>query len=125
MLDRPIASIDRAALMDELRRMDAAKLYVYVRRVRMWFSLAFEWALERREEKGVTSNPAREINPAKAFGHAPVQSFAALAPAELPLDDRRRRGEDKPPLRRGRTSSIGAAGFAGDFQKERFRHGQT
>jgi len=89
ILDVPMMGIDRAVLMVELRRMDAAKLYVYVRRVRMWAGLVFDWALEHPETTGVTINPAAMIKPDKAFGSAPVKSHAALPLTELPAFMRR------------------------------------
>jgi len=84
ILDAPLAGIDRAALMAELRKMDAAKLFVYVRRVRMWAGLVFDWALEHAEETGCAINPAAMIKPEKAFGKAAVKSHPALGLAELP-----------------------------------------
>jgi integrase len=84
ILDAPLAGIDRAALMAELRKMDAAKLFVYVRRVRMWAGLVFDWALEHPDETGATINPAAMIKPEKAFGRAPVRSHPALALADMP-----------------------------------------
>jgi hypothetical protein len=71
-------------LMAELRKMDAAQLFVYVRRVRMWAALVFDWALEHPEKTGVTINPAALIKPEKAFGKAPVKSHPALGLTELP-----------------------------------------
>lgn len=84
LLDEPLAAIDRSALMAELRKMDAARLFVYVRRVRMWAGQVFDWALEHHEQTGVTINPAAMINPDKAFGRAPVRSHPALALADMP-----------------------------------------
>jgi integrase len=95
ILDVGMAEIDRAALMGELRKMDAAKRFVYVRRVRMWASLVFDWALEHPEQTGVTANPAAAINPEKAFGKAPVKSHPALGLAELPDFMRRLAAEDQ------------------------------
>lgn len=56
-------------------------LHVYVRKVRMWASQVFDWALEN----GYTeSNPAALIRPEKAFTQAPVENFAALELKEVP-----------------------------------------
>jgi integrase len=84
ILDVPLAEIDRAVLMGELRKMDAAQLFVYVRRVRMWTGLVFDWALEHSEETGATINPAAMIKPEKAFGKAPVKSHPALKLTDMP-----------------------------------------
>jgi integrase len=79
--DKPIASIDRAALLEALNRMDAAGLHQYVRKTRMWASQVFEWAVEHHE---AAINPAALINPKKAFGHSKVEHFAALTLPEVP-----------------------------------------
>jgi integrase len=76
-----IGSITRAALLDALRRMDAAGKHVYVRKIRMWAGQVFEWAVEHGY---ATTNPAAAIRPEKAFGRAPVESFAALELLEVP-----------------------------------------
>lgn len=78
---RDIASITRADLLAELQRMDAAGLHVYVRKVRMWVGQVFDWAVERDLAE---INPAKLINPEKAFGRSPVESFAALTLREVP-----------------------------------------
>lgn len=67
--------ITRALLLDELNRMDAAGLYVYVRKVRMWSSQVFDWAVEQGEAE---INPAELINPQKAFGRRKVKNHASL-----------------------------------------------
>jgi integrase len=77
---RAIGSITRDDLMGCLEVMDKAGRYVYVRKVRMWVSQVFDWALERGE---ATSNPAGAIKPEKAFGRRPVESFAALELREV------------------------------------------
>ena len=77
----PIGAIDRAALLAELDRMDAAGLHVYVRKTRMWVGQVFEWAVERGDAQ---INPAALINPAKAFGRSKVEHFAALELTEIP-----------------------------------------
>lgn len=73
--DRNIDSITRDDLLTELKRMDAAGLHVYVRKVRMWAGQVFEWAVENGDAK---INPAALIRPERAFGKAKVESFAAL-----------------------------------------------
>lgn len=81
ILQANVGGITRDALLDELKRMDAAGLYVYVRKVRMWVGQVFEWAVEHGH---ATINPAALIRPEKAFGHASVESFAALTLREVP-----------------------------------------
>lgn len=78
---RAIGTITRDDLLTELRRMDAAGLHVFVRKVRMWVGQVFDWAVEL----GLAQvNPAAQIKPEKAFGKTKVKSFAALRPAEMP-----------------------------------------
>jgi len=79
--DRDIASITRVDLLAELKRMDAAGLHVYVRKVRMWADQVFEWAVENEK---ATINPAKLINPKKAFGQSKVESFSALTLRDVP-----------------------------------------
>lgn len=76
-----VGSITRETLLAELNRMNAAGLYVYVRKVRMWVGQVFEWAVEHGH---ATINPAALIRPEKAFGRATVESFAALTLREIP-----------------------------------------
>lgn len=79
--DRNISSIGRADLLIELNKMNAAGLYDYVRKVRMWSSQVFSWAVEHGHTE---INPASLIDPEKAFGKRTVESFAALDYHELP-----------------------------------------
>ena len=76
----PIGSINKAMLLDELNRMDAAGLHVYVRKVRMWVSQVFDWAVEQGTAE---INPAELINPQKAFGRRKVKNHAALGLNEV------------------------------------------
>ena len=78
---KPVGSIDRDLLLTTLDRMDAAGLHNYVRKTRMWICQVFDWAVERGEAK---INPAALINPKKAFGHSPVEHFAALEVTDVP-----------------------------------------
>ena len=77
----PIASVAREDVMRCLAPMDAAGLHVFVRKTRMWLGQVFEWAVERGEAK---INPCSLINPKRAFGHSPVEHFAAISTAEVP-----------------------------------------
>ena len=79
--DANIGSITRDSLLEQLTRMDAAGLHVYVRKVRMWIGQVFDWAVENGH---ATINPAALIKPEKAFGKATVESFAALTLREMP-----------------------------------------
>lgn len=78
---RPINSISRDDLLTVLQRMDAEGLHVYVRKVRMWIGQVFDWAVENNY---ATINPAKLINPEKAFGRRQVEHFAALELHEVP-----------------------------------------
>lgn len=78
---RDIGSITRDDLLAALSVMDAAGRHVYVRRVRMWVSQVFDWAIEQGY---ATINPAALINPKKAFGHAKKRHFAALEQRDMP-----------------------------------------
>ena len=78
---RPIADITRAELLDCLGRMDAAGLHVYVRRVRMWLGLVWEWSVEHGH---AAANIPATIRPERAFASRPVQHFAAVSLPELP-----------------------------------------
>jgi len=79
--NRDVASITRDDLLAALKVMDAAGLHVYVRKVRMWISQVFDWAVENNH---ASINPAKLINPEKAFGKSKVESFAALTLREVP-----------------------------------------
>ena len=79
--ERNVDSIGRDDLLQELNRMDAAGLHVYVRKVRLWISQVFDWAVEQGQ---CTINPAALIKPDKAFGKAKVESFSALDLREVP-----------------------------------------
>lgn len=76
----PVADVDRAGVLDALKAMDAAGLHVYVRKTRMWLAQVLDWAVEHGHAR---DNPAATIRPEKAFGAAPVQSFAALGLGEV------------------------------------------
>lgn len=78
---RPVGEITREELLTELKVMDAAKLFVYVRRMRMWAGRVFAWAMEQGD---ASTNPAAAIDPEKAFGKAEVQSHAAIGLADVP-----------------------------------------
>lgn len=76
-----IGGITRDDLLSALQVMDAAGKHVYVRKVRMWASQIFDWAVENGL---ATINPAALIRSEKAFGKAEVESFAALELREVP-----------------------------------------
>lgn len=76
-----VGDITRSDLMDCLGRMDAAGLHVYVRRVRMWLGLVWEWSVEHGHAE---VNIPATIKPERAFGARPVQHFAAVALPEVP-----------------------------------------
>lgn len=76
-----IAAITRDDLLQELRRIDAAGKYNYVRKVRMWVGQVFDWAVENGY---ATTNPAAQIKPEKAFGKANKEHFASLELCDVP-----------------------------------------
>jgi integrase len=78
---RDIASLTREDVLDVLQAMNARGLFVYVRKVRMWLDQIFEWAVENRY---ATINPARLIDPKKAFGRTKVKHFSTLELDEVP-----------------------------------------
>jgi len=69
------AAIDRGLLLDELNRMNAAGHYNYVRKVKMWSSQVFNWAVE---QKFAELNPAALIDSKTAFGRSKVKHHAAV-----------------------------------------------
>lgn len=79
--NKNVGGIDRDMLLAELSVMDAQKKHSYVRKVRMWVSQVFDYAVELGYAK---INPAARINPEKAFGRTAVENFAALDLREMP-----------------------------------------
>lgn len=77
---KPINSITREQLLELLMKMDNAGKHVYVKKVRMWVSQVFEWAIQHRH---CETNPAATINPKIAFGHKPVEGLAFLPLTEV------------------------------------------
>jgi integrase len=78
---RRVADLERADILSALSVMDAAGLHVYVRRTRMWLGQVLDWCVEHGHAQ---ANHAASIKPEKAFGKAPVESFAALDVGEVP-----------------------------------------
>lgn len=77
----PVSEVTREQLLVQLNRMAAAGKLVFVRRVRMWVSQVFDWAVEQGYR---IDNPAASIRPAKAFAAATVESHAALGIHDVP-----------------------------------------
>jgi integrase len=77
---RPIDEITRAELLEVLLVIDRSGRHDYVRKIRMWLSLVFDWAVELEM---VPINPAAQIKPDRAFSKRPVENFAALEPGEI------------------------------------------
>jgi integrase len=77
----PVADLTREQVLDALKVMDAAKLYEYVRKTRMWLSQVLDWAVENGHAE---ANVAATIKADKAFGKAPVEHFAAVSLPEVP-----------------------------------------
>ncbi len=78
---RDIRSINREELLDCLNAMDTAGKHVYVRKVRMWASQVWHWAVE---QKYADSNIPDTINPRRAFGKKKVKHFASLHERDFP-----------------------------------------
>lgn len=78
---RNIGSIERQELLDALLVMDAAGHAVYVRKTRMWVAQVFDWAVENGHAK---INPAKLIDPKKAFARAKVEHFPSIEVTEVP-----------------------------------------
>jgi integrase len=76
-----VADLDRAAVMAPLLRLDAAGRAEYVRKVRLWLSMALARAVELGEARG---NPAADIKPERAFARRAVEHHAALDLREVP-----------------------------------------
>lgn len=79
--NKAIESITRDDVLDILRILDSAGHHVYVRKLRMWLMMIWEWAVENGY---ATSNPPASINPRRAFGTPVVKNFAALDVREVP-----------------------------------------
>ncbi len=79
--NKSINSITREELLDALRIMDAKGLHVFVRKVKVWASQVFEWAVENCY---AAKNPAAEIKSKKAFGRAAEKNYAAVEITEVP-----------------------------------------
>lgn len=78
---KDVGAIGRDDLMVALLVMDAKGLFDYVRKVRIWVGMVFDWAVERGLAK---LNPAALIDPKKAFGKRESKGHAALALSEIP-----------------------------------------
>lgn len=64
-----------------LRGIDAAGKSVYVRKVRLWTGMVYDWAVENNH---ATGNPASLINVKRAFSRVKVINLLALQPKEVP-----------------------------------------
>lgn len=78
---RDIRTITREELLECLNAMDAAGHHVYVRKVRMWASQVWHWAVE---QKHADTNIPDTINPKRAFGKAKVKNFPSLHERDFP-----------------------------------------
>jgi len=78
--EKPVGSVTKEDLMIEFNRMNAAGLFVYVRKVRVWIGQVFDWAMAQSH---ATQNPTKDIDPRKAFGRRKVKSFASLELTEI------------------------------------------
>lgn len=83
---RDIGGITREELLAALNTMNAAGKLEYVRKVRMWASQVWHWAIEQGKAK---ENIPDTINPKRAFGKKKVKSFASLHERDFPAFWRR------------------------------------
>ncbi len=77
----PLDSITRDDLLEVLRGIDAAGKHVYVRKVRLWVGMIYDWAVENSY---ATTSPAALIDPRKAFSRASVTSLPSLEIHQVP-----------------------------------------
>lgn len=78
---RSVDALTRDDVLRALSAMNAAGLHVYVRKTRMWLAQVLDWCVEHGH---ASVNHAAAIKSEKAFGRAPVESFAALDLADVP-----------------------------------------
>ena len=78
---RLASELTREDILGALTAMDAAGLHVYVRKTRMWLGQVLDWCVEHGHAQ---ANHCATIKPERAFGKAPVESFAALDTTEVP-----------------------------------------
>ncbi len=89
---KKITEITDEDLLNAFLAMDAKGLHVFVRKVRMWVSQVFAWAVANRYVK---ENLAAKIDPQKAFGRTRAKSFAAVEITEIPALMQRLACEDQ------------------------------
>ena len=78
---RPLDAITREDLLEVLRGIDAAGKSVYVRKVRLWTGMIYDWSVANGY---ATTNPASLIDPKKTFSRATVVNLPALALRDVP-----------------------------------------
>lgn len=79
--DRMLSEITKDDLLRELHRLDSAGRHVYVRKIRLWASQVFEWAIDHGY---AAHNPAAVIRPSRAFGKSQVRHMPALELRQVP-----------------------------------------
>lgn len=79
--NRPLDGVSREDLMEVLRAVDAQGKSVYVRKIRLWTGMIYDWAVENSY---ASSNPAAQIDPKKAFSRAKVVRMPSLDLHEVP-----------------------------------------
>ncbi len=77
----PLRSIERADLLAPLNVVDGLGMPILARRIRLWTSHLYEWAIE---QDMAATNPAAAINPSKAFSRVKAGHYAALELRDLP-----------------------------------------
>lgn len=87
---KPFGELAQDELLATLNKVDAAGKHEYVRKIRVWLAQPLDWAVAQGWRK---DNPARTIQPEKAFGKAEVVSHAALELHDVPEFMRRLNAE--------------------------------
>jgi hypothetical protein len=77
LLRRDIRSITHDEFLQAMNVMNAAGKFVYVRKVRMWASQVWDWAVAQKYADQVVPDL---LNPRRAFGRRKVKNFASLHP---------------------------------------------
>ncbi len=93
LLKRDMRSVTHDEFLQEMNVMNAAGKFVYLRKVRMWASQVWHWAVA---QKYADQNIPDLIDTRRGFGSRPVQNFASLHPErEFPKFWRRVGYEDE------------------------------
>lgn len=81
LLSKQMRAVTKAEVLDCLLVLNAQKKFSYAKKLRLWVSQVFRWAVQQGY---CEDDPADAINPRYAFGRKPVEHFASLKLSELP-----------------------------------------